>query len=71
MRMSSLSRNAGEGAERSEAGEGGAARKVVTAGSSASYARALRRKSTDTERLIAVYPDGRAYMWRQLAPGAH
>jgi hypothetical protein len=22
-----------------------------------------------TERLIAVHPDGRAYMWRQLAPG--
>lgn len=23
-----------------------------------------------TERLIAVYPDGRAYMWRQLTPDA-
>jgi hypothetical protein len=38
-------------------------------------ARAVRAASgefADTERLIAVYPDGRAYMWRQLtAEAAH
>ncbi len=36
--------------------EAGEARAVVAA----------EREFTDTERLIAVYPDGRAYMWRQL-----
>jgi Family of unknown function (DUF6446) len=36
-------------------------------------ARAVRADEgefADTERLIAVYPDGRAYMWRQLTPKA-
>ncbi len=32
--------------------------------------RAAAGEFADTERLIAVYPDGRAYMWRQLTPDA-
>jgi Family of unknown function (DUF6446) len=32
--------------------------------------RAAADEFEDTERLIAVYPDGRAFMWRQLTPEA-
>jgi Family of unknown function (DUF6446) len=31
---------------------------------------AARGEFADTERLVAVYPDGRAFMWRQLTEGA-
>jgi hypothetical protein len=42
---------------------------ALTAALAAGEARAVRAAAGEfeaTERLIAIYPDGRAYMWRQL-----
>jgi hypothetical protein len=47
---------------------------ALTAALAAGEARAVRAEAGEfqgTERLIVVYPDGRAFMWRQLTPGAH
>jgi hypothetical protein len=44
---------------------------ALTAALGAGEARAVRAANGEfdaTDRLIAVYPDGRAYMWRQLRP---
>ena len=46
---------------------------ALTRALEAGEARAVRAAAEEfhaTERLIAVYPDGRAYMWRQLTPEA-
>jgi hypothetical protein len=46
---------------------------ALTAALAAGEARAVRAAAGEfeaTERLVAVYPDGRAYMWRQLTPEA-
>ena len=46
---------------------------ALTRALEAGEARAVRAAAGEfdaTERLIAVYPDGRAYMWRQLTPEA-
>lgn len=47
--------------------------RALTAALASGEARAVRAAAGEfevTERLIAVYPDGRAYMWRQLTPEA-
>jgi hypothetical protein len=47
--------------------------RALTAALAAGEARAVQAASGEfeaTERLIAVYPDGRAYMWRQLTAQA-
>ena len=46
---------------------------ALTAALASGEARAVRAAAGEfdaTERLIAVYPDGRAFMWRQLTPEA-
>ena len=46
---------------------------TLTAALAAGEARAVRAAAGEfqgTERLIALYPDGRAFMWRQLTPEA-